>query len=164
MLQHNLQHPSVGVADIKKSLELNLNNPTVSLRKETWEYHEKDLVSGIETCAEQKLERVDANFAIWNKGSLESKNGSESGIYISRTQSEIKYDWYYMEAQLIIIVMIKNSLRNHANVGFFRKRVVCFGETLGPISVVLQHKAHLKYFQQRMKLKRESQRLWDGKS
>ncbi|KAK7809068.1 hypothetical protein U0070_013254 [Myodes glareolus] len=70
-----------GIADVKKSLELNPNNPTAILRKGMCEYHEKDYASALDTFAEgQKLDSTDANFAIWIKRCQETQNGSESEV------------------------------------------------------------------------------------
>ncbi|XP_007652201.2 protein SGT1 homolog isoform X1 [Cricetulus griseus] len=46
-----------GIADVKKSLELNPNNPTAILRKGMCEYHQKDYASALDTfIAGQKLD------------------------------------------------------------------------------------------------------------
>lgn len=114
-----------GVADVKKSLELNPNNPTAILRKGMCEYHEKDYASALDTFAEgQKLDSADANFAIWIKRCQETQNGSESEVSASqRTQSKIKYDWYQTESQVIITLMIKNIQKNDVNVEFSEKEL-----------------------------------------
>ncbi|XP_076401559.1 protein SGT1 homolog [Peromyscus maniculatus bairdii] len=112
-----------GIADVKKSLELNPNNPTAFLRKGMCEYHEKDYASALDTFAEgQKLDSADANFAIWIKRCQETQNSK----YISasqRTQSKIKYDWYQTESQVIITLMIKNIQKNDVNVEFSEKEL-----------------------------------------
>ncbi|XP_059112713.1 protein SGT1 homolog [Peromyscus eremicus] len=114
-----------GIADVKKSLELNPNNPTAFLRKGMCEYHEKDYASALDTFAEgQKLDSADANFAIWIKRCQETQNRSESEVSASqRTQSKIKPDWYQMESQVIITLMIKNIQKNDVNVEFSEKEL-----------------------------------------
>lgn len=114
-----------GIADVKKSLELNPNNPTAILRKGMCEYHEKDYASALDTFAEgQKLDSADANFAIWIKRCQEAQNRSESEVSASqRTQSKIKYDWYQTESQVIITLMIKNIQKNDVNVEFSEKEL-----------------------------------------
>ncbi|XP_004462851.1 protein SGT1 homolog isoform X1 [Dasypus novemcinctus] len=108
------------VADVKKSLELNPNNPTAMLRKGICEYHEKNYAAALETFTEgQKLDSADANFIVWIKRCQEAQNGSESEV---RThQSKIKYDWYQTESQVIITLMIKNVQKNDVNVEFSEK-------------------------------------------
>ncbi|XP_051016838.1 protein SGT1 homolog [Acomys russatus] len=115
-----------GIADVKKSLELNPNNPTAILRKGICEYYEKDCASALETFAEgQKLDSADANFAIWIKKCQGIQNGSESEVQPAsqRTQSKIKYDWYQTESQVIITLMIKNVQKNDVNVEFSEKEL-----------------------------------------
>ncbi|XP_052588611.1 protein SGT1 homolog [Peromyscus californicus insignis] len=111
-----------GIADVKKSLELNPNNPTAFLRKGMCEYHEKDYASALDTFAEgQKLDSADANFAIWIQRCQETQNRSESEVYLH--QSKIKYDWYQTESQVIITLMIKNIQKNDVNVEFSEKEL-----------------------------------------
>ncbi|XP_059129265.1 protein SGT1 homolog [Peromyscus eremicus] len=114
-----------GIADVKKSLELNPNNPTAFLRKGMCEYHEKDYASALDTFAEgQKLDSADANFTIWIQRCQETQNRSESEVSTSqRTQSKIKYDWYQTESQVIITLMIKNIQKNDVNVEFSEKEL-----------------------------------------
>ncbi|XP_012382335.1 protein SGT1 homolog isoform X2 [Dasypus novemcinctus] len=70
------------VADVKKSLELNPNNPTAMLRKGICEYHEKNYAAALETFTEgQKLDSADANFIVWIKRCQEAQNGSESEVF-----------------------------------------------------------------------------------
>ncbi|XP_007650031.1 protein SGT1 homolog isoform X2 [Cricetulus griseus] len=114
-----------GIADVKKSLELNPNNPTAILRKGMCEYHQKDYASALDTfIAGQKLDSADANFAIWIKRCQETQPASESEVSASqRTQSKIKYDWYQTESQVIITLMIKNIQKNDVNMEFSEKEL-----------------------------------------
>uniref|UniRef100_A0A8C2QGS0 Protein SGT1 homolog n=1 Tax=Cricetulus griseus TaxID=10029 RepID=A0A8C2QGS0_CRIGR len=101
-----------GVADVKKSLELNPNNPTAIPRKGM----------SLDTFAErQKLDSADANFAIWIKRCRETQNGSESEASASqRTQSKIKYQ---TESQVIVTLAIKNIQKDYVNVEFSEKEL-----------------------------------------
>ncbi|CAO2591685.1 Protein SGT1 homolog [Lemmus lemmus] len=113
-----------GINDVKKSLELNPNNPTAILRKGMCEYHEKDYASALDTFAEgQKLDSADANFAIWIKRCQETQNACQNQSASQRTQSKIKYDWYQTESQVIITLMIKNIQKNDVNVEFSEKEL-----------------------------------------
>lgn len=114
------------VADAKKSLELNPNNPTAVLRKGICEYHEKNYAAALETFAEgQKLDSADADFIVWIKRCQEAQNGSQSTVSVSQRthQSKIKYDWYQTESQVIITLMIKNVQKNNVNVEFSEKEL-----------------------------------------
>ncbi|XP_006915005.1 protein SGT1 homolog isoform X2 [Pteropus alecto] len=116
------------VADAKKSLELNPNNPTAVLRKGICEYHEKNYAAALETFTEgQKLDSADADFVVWVKRCQEAQNGSQSTVNQSATQrthqSKIKYDWYQTESQVIITLMIKNVQKNDVNVKFSEKEL-----------------------------------------
>ncbi|EDL35762.1 SGT1, suppressor of G2 allele of SKP1 (S. cerevisiae), isoform CRA_d, partial [Mus musculus] len=72
-----------GIADVKKSLELNPNNCTALLRKGICEYHEKDYASALETFAEgQKLDSTDTNFDTWIKRCQEIQNGKYVGLHL----------------------------------------------------------------------------------
>lgn len=114
------------VADAKKSLELNPNNPTAVLRKGICEYHEKNYAAALETFTEgQKLDSADADFIVWVKRCQEAQNGSQSTVSASQRthQSKIKYDWYQTESQVIITLMIKNIQKNDVNVEFSEKEL-----------------------------------------
>ncbi|KAF6084976.1 SGT1-like protein, MIS12 kinetochore complex assembly cochaperone [Phyllostomus discolor] len=110
------------VADAKKSLELNPNNPTAMLRKGICEYHKKNYAAALETFTEgQKLDSADADFIVWIKRCQEAQNESQSNV---RTlQSKIKYDWYQTESQVIVTLMIKNVQKNDVNVEFSEKEL-----------------------------------------
>lgn len=114
------------VADAKKSLELNPNNPTAVLRKGICEYHEKNYAAALETFTEgQKLDSADADFVVWVKKCQEAQNGSQSTVSATQRthQSKIKYDWYQTESQVIITLMIKNVQKNDVNVKFSEKEL-----------------------------------------
>lgn len=114
------------VADAKKSLELNPNNPTAMLRKGICEYHKKNYAAALETFTEgQKLDSVDADFMVWIKRCQEAQNESQSNVSVSQRthQSKIKYDWYQTESQVIVTLMIKNVQKNDVNVEFSEKEL-----------------------------------------
>ncbi|XP_036106108.1 protein SGT1 homolog isoform X1 [Molossus molossus] len=114
------------VADAKKSLELNPNNPTAMLRKGICEYHKKNYAAALETFTEgQKLDSADANFIVWIKRCQEAHNESQLSESVSQRthESKIKYDWYQTESQVIITLMIKNVQKNDVNVEFSEKEL-----------------------------------------
>ncbi|KAM6180412.1 protein SGT1 homolog [Erethizon dorsatum] len=142
-----------GVADAKTSLKLHPNNTTAMLRKGICEYHEKNYAAALETFTEgQKLDSADANFVVWIKRCREAQNGSESemactmcsGLFNRELEvltqadlgpfttaatdcllhlSELRYDWYQTESQVIITLMIKNVQKNDVNVEFSEKEL-----------------------------------------
>ncbi|XP_036916392.1 protein SGT1 homolog [Sturnira hondurensis] len=114
------------VADAKKSLELNPNNPTAMLRKGICEYHKKNYAAALETFTEgQKLDSADADFIVWIKRCQEAQNESQSNVSVSQRthQSKIKYDWYQTESQVIVTLMVKNVQKNDVNVEFSEKEL-----------------------------------------
>uniref|UniRef100_H0XLC8 SGT1 homolog, MIS12 kinetochore complex assembly cochaperone n=1 Tax=Otolemur garnettii TaxID=30611 RepID=H0XLC8_OTOGA len=114
------------IADAKKSLELNPNNSSATLRKGISEYHEKNDAAALETFTErQKLDSTDPDFTVWIKRCHKAQNGSESGVSTSQRthQSKIKYDWYQAESHVIITLMIKNVQKNNVNVEFSEKEL-----------------------------------------
>lgn len=114
------------IADAKKSLELNPNNPTAMLRKGICEYHEKNYAAALDTLTEgQKLDSADADFIVWIKRCQEAQNGSQSMVSASQRtqQSKIKYDWYQTESQVIVTLMIKNVQKDDVNVKFSEKEL-----------------------------------------
>lgn len=114
------------VADAKKSLEFNPNNPTAMLRKGICEYHKKNYAAALETFTEgQKLDSADTDFIVWIKRCQEAQNESQSMMSVSQRipQSKIKYDWYQTESQVIITLMIKNVQKNDINVEFSEKEL-----------------------------------------
>ena len=79
------------VADAKKSLELNPNNPTAMLRKGICEYHEKNYAAALETFTEgQKLDSADADFIVWIKSCHEAQNESQSNMSLSQRTLSVK--------------------------------------------------------------------------
>lgn len=114
------------IADAKKSLELNPNNPTAMLRKGICEYHKKNYTAALETFTEgQKLDSADADFIVWIKRCQEAQDESQSKVSVPQMshQSKIKYDWYQTESQVIITLMIKNVQKNDVNVEFSEKEL-----------------------------------------
>ncbi|XP_066236910.1 protein SGT1 homolog [Saccopteryx leptura] len=114
------------IADAKKSLELNPNNPTAMLRKGICEYHEKNYAAALQTFTEgQKLDSAKPDFIVWIKRCQEAQNESQSKVSVSQRthQSNIKYDWYQTESQVIITLMIKNIQKNDVNVEFSEKEL-----------------------------------------
>uniref|UniRef100_A0A2K5LV13 CS domain-containing protein n=1 Tax=Cercocebus atys TaxID=9531 RepID=A0A2K5LV13_CERAT len=114
----------VAVADAKKSVELNPNNSTDTLRKGICEYYEKNYVAALEVFTEgQKLGSADANFSVWIKRCQEAQNGSESEVWTH--QSKIKCgpgcNWY--QSQVVITLTIKNVQKNDINVDFSEKEL-----------------------------------------
>ncbi|XP_036312390.1 protein SGT1 homolog [Pipistrellus kuhlii] len=117
---------SDAVADAKKSLEFNPNNPTAMMRKGICEYHKKNYAAALETFTEgQKLDSADADFIVWIKRCQEAQNELQSTASVSQrnSQPKIKYDWYQTESQVIITLMIKNVQKNDIKVEFSEKEL-----------------------------------------
>uniref|UniRef100_A0A8C8W6T4 CS domain-containing protein n=1 Tax=Peromyscus maniculatus bairdii TaxID=230844 RepID=A0A8C8W6T4_PERMB len=80
-----------GIADVKKSLELNPNNPTAFLRKGMCEYHEKDYASALDTFETQNRSESEVSYQTESQViiTLMIKNIQKSDVNVEFSEKEL---------------------------------------------------------------------------